>query len=260
MQTRLDDKEFKANEINERFKEFKREILEKAVNSRTGKPMGSKLIKYYEVAELKREEDLEKVRLRNITMRMTLKKLERQLKAREQVAEGLYMIDFEQLKIENQTLNEKIEERDEELTKLKRKKTVTVQVLTHIREKLFFEEASNTLIQKDLDNIEEVIVARRGDLTAHKKERDSIKFVNKELRRKQGFATNDNLLKDYEKRKSTLENIQAQIQECKDRCKILQDIIMSNTQIVEQNKSSFGMGLLAMNSSNDMPPPQSRHK
>ena len=150
--------------------------------------------------------------------------------------------------------------RDEELTKLKRKKTVTVQVLTHIREKLFFVEASNTLIQKDLDNIEEVIVARRGDLTAHKKERDGIKFVNKELRRKQGFATNDNLLKDYEKRKSTLENIQAQIQECKDRCKILHDIIMSNTQIVEQNSSNFGMGLLAMNSSNDMPPPQSRHK
>ena len=38
------------------------------------------------------------------------------------------MIDFEQLKIENQTLHEKIEERNEELAKLKRKKTVTVQV------------------------------------------------------------------------------------------------------------------------------------
>ena len=46
------------------------------------------------------------------------------------------MIDFEQLKIENQTLNEKIEERNEELAKLKRKKTITVQVLTHLREKL----------------------------------------------------------------------------------------------------------------------------
>jgi len=262
LQTKLDDKEFKANEINERFKEFKREILEKAVNSRTGKPMGSKLIKYYEVAELKREEDLEKVRLRNITMRMTLKKLERQLKAREQVAEGLYMIDFEQLKIENQTLNEKIEERDEELTKLKRKKTVTVQVLTHIREKLFFVEASNKIIQKELDGVEEVIVAKRGDLTAHKKDRDNVKFVNKELRRKQGFATNESLLRDFEKRKSSLENIQAQIQECKDRCKILQGIIMSNSQIMEQKNSNFGMGLLAMSngSMGDMPPPQSRHK
>jgi len=43
------------------------------------------------------------------------------------------MIDFEQLKIENQTLNEKIEERNEELSKLKRKKTITVQVRVCVR-------------------------------------------------------------------------------------------------------------------------------
>ena len=61
-------------------------------------------------------------------MRTTLRKLERTYRAREQLAEGLHMIDFEQLKIENQTLHEKIEERNEELSKLKRKKTITVQV------------------------------------------------------------------------------------------------------------------------------------
>ena len=86
------------------------------------------MIKQFEFAETKREEDLEKVRLRNISLRTTLKKLEKTLKTKEQLAEGLHMIDFEQLKIENQTLNEKIEERNEELAKLKRKKTSTVQV------------------------------------------------------------------------------------------------------------------------------------
>lgn len=43
-------------------------------------------------------------------------------------AEGLHLIDFEQLKIENQSLNEKIEERNEELLKLRKKTTMTVQV------------------------------------------------------------------------------------------------------------------------------------
>jgi hypothetical protein len=46
-------------------------------------------------------------------------------------AEGLHLIDFEQLKIENQSLNEKIEERNEELVKLRKKTTVTVQVSCH---------------------------------------------------------------------------------------------------------------------------------
>lgn len=103
--------------------------MSKAVNSRTGKPLSTKHITQFEQIEEKHDEDLEKVRLKNISLRSTLRKLERTLRAKEQLAEGLHMIDFEQLKIENQTLNEKIEERNEELAKLKRKKTITVQVL-----------------------------------------------------------------------------------------------------------------------------------
>lgn len=38
------------------------------------------------------------------------------MRSREQLAEGLMLIDFEQLKIENQSLNEKIEERNEAST------------------------------------------------------------------------------------------------------------------------------------------------
>ena len=48
------------------------------------------------------------------------------------VVAGLHLIDFEQLKIENQTLNEKIEERNEELLKLRKKTTTTVQVPTRL--------------------------------------------------------------------------------------------------------------------------------
>jgi hypothetical protein len=56
----------------------------------------------------------------------------------EELAEGLHLIDFEQLKIENQTCNEKIEERNEELLKLRKKITTVVQVLTHVKEKAQF--------------------------------------------------------------------------------------------------------------------------
>ena len=48
------------------------------------------------------------------------------------------MIDFEQLKINNVDLNGKIEERNEDILELKRKVTATVQVLTHVKEKLKF--------------------------------------------------------------------------------------------------------------------------
>ncbi len=48
------------------------------------------------------------------------------------------MIDFEQLKINNVDLNEKIEERNDDIVRQKRKVTSTVQVLTHVKEKLQF--------------------------------------------------------------------------------------------------------------------------
>ena len=54
------------------------------------------------------------------------------------------MIDFEQLRINNVDLNEKIEERNEEIQKLQRKVTSTVQVMAHLKEKLQFVQAENS--------------------------------------------------------------------------------------------------------------------
>ncbi len=215
LQTRLDDREYKANEIYESFAAFKSEILGKAENTRTSKPLSKRLIKQFEVAQSRREEDLERVRLRNISMRTQLLRLERQLRNKEQLAEGLHMIDFEQLKVENQTLYEKIEERTEELTKLNRKKTNTVQVLTHVREKLRFIEKTNVKLNGDLSVVENQTMGKRGTLTSGKKGRDSVREDNKELKRKQGFASSSGLLTDYEKRTRNLGDATAKLMELK---------------------------------------------
>lgn len=79
-------------------------------------------------ADAAREEEVQRVRLKNIHLTNQLKRIEATLRAKEELAEGLHLIDFEQLKIENQSLNEKIEERNEELLKLRKKTTTTVQV------------------------------------------------------------------------------------------------------------------------------------
>lgn len=125
---RLKEKVAKAMEIREAFLEFKREIFRGSENSRTGKPIPAKLIANFEEQEALKDTEVERMRLGNILRRNVLRKLELTLKQKENLAEGLHLIDFEQLKIENQTLNEKIEERNEELLKLRKKTTATVQV------------------------------------------------------------------------------------------------------------------------------------
>ena len=146
----MEEKEEKVESVREAFTNFKSEIAKAAENSRSGKPIPKKIIRQFEETELKKDEDVSKVRLRNINLKTQLKKLEGKLREKEQLADGLHLIDFEQLKIENQTLNEKIEERNEELHKLRKKTTTTVQVLTHIKEKLQFEKAQNEVLKQEL--------------------------------------------------------------------------------------------------------------
>ncbi len=65
----------------------------------------------------------------------------------EENAEGLHLIDFEQLKIENQSLAEKIEERNDELARLRAKTSQVMQILAHIKEKLHAVAKDNQVLQ-----------------------------------------------------------------------------------------------------------------
>lgn len=217
LQARLDEKEAKVTEIQDSFLEFKREIAKNAESMRTGKPIPKRITSQFEALEVKKDQEVEKVRLKNINLRTHLKKLEQQLHAKEQLAEGLHLIDFEQLKIENQTLNEKIEERNEELHKLRKKTTSTVQVLTHIKEKLQFILAENQHLKRESAELEEALTINRDALAKKKKERDSNRALAQKLKGKEGFAKSELLIEDFEKRDSDLVDLERRLTELKQR-------------------------------------------
>ena len=118
----------------------------------------------------------------NLKLRHECKKLEHAIKKREEVSSELHMIDFEQLKIENQSLNEKIEERNEELLKLRKKTTSTVQVLTHLKEKLQFVQAENQVLKAELTGLEADLGHRRDAVTKVKLQRDQLRQENAKLK------------------------------------------------------------------------------
>merc|ERR1712139_84232 len=126
----------------------------------------------WEEAEISKDKELQEHRLNNIRLRNQLQKNEKILKKKEELAEGLHLIDFEQLKIENQTLNEKIEERNEELQKLHRKIVKTVEILTHTKEKLQFVIKENEQLKIDKSQQEQELNELREKLSKKKKQRD----------------------------------------------------------------------------------------
>ncbi len=143
---------------------------------------------------------MQRVRLKNIHLTNQLKRIEQTLRQKEELAEGLHLIDFEQLKIENQSLNEKIEERNEELLKLRKKTTTTVQILTHIREKLQFVEKENLSLAAQLEELDTQLSEKRDRLGKAKNTRDTLRQKTRKIKETSVFITNPNLLDDIEVR------------------------------------------------------------
>ncbi len=107
------------------------------MNSRTGKVIAERIIRYFEdkirgkVSQIFNRKDaiIEKIRLKNVTLKVQKNKLHLQLKQKEEMGEVLHAIDFDQLQIENKQYLLKIDERNSELLKLKMTAGNTIQTL-----------------------------------------------------------------------------------------------------------------------------------
>ncbi|GAB5353024.1 hypothetical protein AAMO2058_000003000 [Amorphochlora amoebiformis] len=212
----------RAQTINQAFKTFKREIAAGSVNQQTGKLLKPKRTLALESAEAAKDKEVEGIRLTNIHHVNKLSKLISQVRKKEELADGLHMIDFEQLKIENQTLSEKIEERNDELHKLIKKTRSTVEVLTHVKEKLQFVQQEESALKKKLETLE----GKRGRVTLLldrlmkvKKIRDSLREELVLLQGQAGFVGSDVLVSDYEKRKLTIEALKSELDELQQKHK-----------------------------------------
>merc|ERR1711998_176834 len=126
--------------VSERKKEvfeFSRDVVVGAENPRAGgKRMAEKVLQYFEKKLQAKDAQIQKLEAKNVSLTGSIKKMEQQLKNKEQMGEVLNVIDFDQLKIENKQFLEKIEERNNELITLKLTTGNTVQVLNTLKKRL----------------------------------------------------------------------------------------------------------------------------
>lgn len=158
-----------------------------------------------------KDQEVHQYRLQNIALRNRLANKEKILKKKEQLADGLHLIDFEQLKIENQTLNEKIEERNEELHKLRKKITTTVVILSHTREKLQQVIAQNGQQAKQQSELNDDLNNEKTELSRLKKQRESLWKENQRLKQQTGIVNKKELKTDYDQRDEEIKGISEKI-------------------------------------------------
>lgn len=136
IRTLMEEVDMRIAECKKDTYEFKRDIIIGAENPRTGKIVAEKMIRFMEEKLRQKDTVIEKLRLKNSTTKAQIAKMEQQLAHKEEMGEVLHLVDFDQLKIENQQYMEKIEERNNELLRLKLSTSRTVQVLNNLKFRL----------------------------------------------------------------------------------------------------------------------------
>uniref|UniRef100_A0A8C3X3K5 CCDC113/CCDC96 coiled-coil domain-containing protein n=1 Tax=Catagonus wagneri TaxID=51154 RepID=A0A8C3X3K5_9CETA len=200
------------------FQALKKQVVMQAMGScrmRGGRQAALREVEQIQALEDKKEKEMSAVRLENVQLKQSLVHLETRMRAQEDLTEGLLLIDFEQLKIENQTFNEKVEERNEELLKLRGKVTNNVQIITHVKEKLHFVDIENTCKKSELMQIEAQVALRRDILTKTKQARDSLRADNIRLSQKCGLLGKEALLRDMEEKVDKTEELSRRLEALK---------------------------------------------
>lgn len=94
------------------------------------------------------------MRLAYIKLRNRVSEKRAQIKSFDYIGPNLHLIDYEQLKVENHSQIDKIEEREEELLKLRIKCSGAIQCLAHVREKSAALEVGIISTRENLEDVE----------------------------------------------------------------------------------------------------------
>ncbi|GBG28885.1 Coiled-coil domain-containing protein 113 [Hondaea fermentalgiana] len=160
----LEETDLRIGDLKKEAYEFKRDIVVGAENFRTGKTVAEKVVKYMEEKLKQKDAVIEKLRLKNVTLKGLIQKVETQLKQKEEMGDVLHYIDFHQLQIENKQYIAKIEERNQDLLKLKRTTGNTVQVLNNLKKKLNTILTETEWLRKEIQGRKDLLEKIRVDI------------------------------------------------------------------------------------------------
>jgi hypothetical protein len=204
-------------EREEAFLHLREDSGRKSIMSRTNKPIRPTDLNTKESLLSSKNFELELVRIEFIRTKNKHKQTEDELNKQDQLSEGLHLIDFEQLKIENQSLNEKKAGKNQDLVKIEDKIKINAHMLTHVKEKLAFVRRQKVSMQQSRQDMEESYGQARAKLAAAKIRRDSVRDENSTLKKSSGLIGMTDLLYDFEHRTNELESMQERVSELKTR-------------------------------------------
>ena len=174
----LEGTDLSIAEIRKEAFDFGR-FLSAAENGRTGKYDAEKLMKYMEDKFKQKDALIDKLQLKNVSLKTQIMKAETQIKHKEEMGDDLKFIDFHQLQIENKKHVKDIDERNKKLLSLKLNSGKTVQTLNSLKKKLQDAIKLQEMITRDMQMKKIKYEKTKEDITKARDEIAKAKYNNK---------------------------------------------------------------------------------
>jgi chromosome segregation ATPase len=239
----LEETEIRIGELKRDAYEFKRDIVVGAENARTGKIMAEKVARYFEEKLKTKDSIIEKLRLKNASLKAQITKVENQLNQKEEVGDALHYIDFHQLQIENKQYIAKIEEKNEELLTVKLATGKATQVLNDLKKRLVERSNESEWLETETQNKTKQLARLRTEL----KKLDKIVRAEGKLSTKLKQQINDASempnIEDYIMQKKEMYELQANIKNWQKKLDIAEMTVKKNKNLLKTAKKSNAIGL-----------------
>ncbi|XP_062967142.1 coiled-coil domain-containing protein 113 isoform X2 [Cynocephalus volans] len=179
----IEEAEIRWTEVQRAVYEFEKDIL-KTISKKKGSILATqKVMKYIEDMNRRRDNMKDKLRLKNVSLKVQKKKILSQLRQKEELGEALHEVDFQQLKIENAQFLETIEARNQELIQLKLASGNTLQVLNTYKGKLHRAMELSINLDKEILVRNELLEKIERETLQAEEDRAKAEAWNKKLRK-----------------------------------------------------------------------------
>ena len=178
----LEETEIRIGELKRDAYEFKRDVVVGAENPRTGKIMAEKVTRYFDDKFRQTDGIIEKLRLKNSSLKAQVNKIEAQLSQKEEAGDVLHYIDFHQLQIENKQYVSKIEESNDELLTVKLSSSKTIQALNEYKRRLNLQTEDAAWLKNEVEVKTAMMLKIDGECKKVSKEILSEKRTKNKLR------------------------------------------------------------------------------
>ncbi|KAL1494000.1 hypothetical protein ABEB36_009675 [Hypothenemus hampei] len=222
------------------------------INTKTGNVIPDKLVDHLIRRQRNQIDQVSTLRLKFINLKQLVQEKLDAIENLNEIAPGFLLDNYERLKIFNQSYQDKVEEKDEELNKFRERCSKTTQILAHLREK-------STALENDLgDLIEERNYVEyqyqelRMALNYTKQRKELYRRNLNKMREDSGLLTQPTLLRDMKKGLKDLQILTVNLQQIiKDYRKRANHIRIIRTKIEKMKELQKGSRKLSFNVQTD---------